>query len=200
MRQMMNVFQAGLVSAGLMLGGQALATDHKNVAKAEKKSSGSIKAAKETLNEAMLNSKVRVKLLKTLAGADPLRVEVDVTGTSVRLSGEVEDRASEKIAVEAAKSVDGVTNVRSTIRHNPKAPHQENFEAMLKDSTLTSEVRLNLLQEIGTQAMGIHITSTDGVVSLRGELPNASTRTRALDQVKDMPSVKRVEDLMSVTP
>ncbi len=193
-----KMVQAGVVMGGVLVAGQAGAYDTKlNPSKPSTKSTGVVANAKEDLNEAMLNTKVRMKLLKSLKGADSLRVSVTVKGTTVMLSGEVEDRASEKVASEAAKSVDGVTNVRTFITHNPKAANQDPFEARVKDAMLAAEVRFALLQELGGDATNVHITATDGVVSMRGELANTEARDRAVDMVKEIAGVQRVEDLTS---
>jgi osmotically-inducible protein OsmY len=183
---------------GLLLAGPTLAADQKSkTTKAKEKVADVAKEINEDINEAVLASKIRVAMLKSLKGADALRVVIGVKGTSATLTGEVEDRASVKVAEETAKSVEGVTTVHSSIKHNPKAAHQENFESNVKDSILVAEVRLRLLQEVGKAALKVHVTATDGVVSLRGEMPDSATRTQALEKVKAMDNVKRVEDLMS---
>lgn len=83
---------------------------------------GQANAARDSVKESMLNAQVRYALLKNLKGADALRVKVEVQGTQVTLGGEVEDRASEKLAGEVARSVAGVTAVKNSITLNPRAP------------------------------------------------------------------------------
>lgn len=201
MHKNIRLLQVAVLSAGLALAGSAAAGDTRTTTtKAKDKATKVAKEVKEDIKETVLNTKIRMTLLKTLKGADALRVNVTVHGTSATLSGEVEDRASEKLASEAAKSVEGVGAVHSKITLNPKAPHQDNFDSRVKDALLVTEVRLRLLQEVGTDAMGISITATDGTVSLRGEMPNSTTRTRAVDNVKQLAGVQTVEDLMSTTP
>jgi len=201
MRNVLRVLQAGFVATSMLVVGTAYGADDKGgEAKPKGKVANAIKEVNQDINEALLASKVRMSLLKSLKGADALRVVLSVQGTTATLSGEVEERASVKVASEAAKSVEGVTAVHSTITHNPKAPHQGDFEAKVKDSILAAEVRLSLLQEVGKAAVGLHITATDGVVSLRGEMPNNTTRNQAVEKVKGMSNVKRVEDLMTTTP
>lgn len=208
------ILRTGILTTGLLLGGTVLAADAKKptaAAKAKANAKETVKDVKEAakearqelkedINEAMLGSKVRLALLKSLKGADSLRVSVAVHGTAVTLSGEIEDRASEKMASEATKAVEGVGTVTSTITHNPKAPHQENFDRNVKDAMLVSEVRLRLLQDLGTAGIGIHVTATDGAVSLRGSMPNETMHSKSLECVKAITGVTRVEDLMTVTP
>lgn len=193
--------QITAVATLLMFASAAGAADTRSkTAKVKRKATQTVKAVKQDVNEALLNSRIQLKLLESLKGADALRVSVDMRGTTAHLSGEVENRASVALAAEAARSVQGVSSVKSQVSHNPKAPHQENFDTHVKDGMLMAQVRIRLLQEVGTSAVGIHITATDGVVSLRGEVPNSTTRAAAVDNVKAISDVKRVEDMLTVTP
>jgi len=199
MQKHLKVVQAALMTSGLLVAGTASAADAKTSEyKSQSKASEMMDEAKEDVSEATLNTKVRVSLLKSLKGADGLRVKINVQGSTVKLSGEVEDRASLKLAEESAKAVTGVTMVKNRIVHNPKAPHQANFESQVKDAVLASEVRLRLLQDVGDSALEMHITATDGVVSLRGQLPSDEARTRAVANIRDLSGVQRVEDLITV--
>lgn len=201
MHKMNKLFQVGAVSVGLLASGWALANETRPMApRAKAKATEGVNTVRENVKEAVLNSKIRMALFKSLKGADALRVEVTVRGTTAMLSGEVEDRASEKVAAEAAKAVEGITAVKSEITHNPKAANQENLETRLKDGMLANQVRLRLLEDLGATTVDIHVTATDGVVTLRGTTPNAAARERAVEKIKDMPEVKRVEDMMSTTP
>jgi len=193
--------KATLITVALALANSAWAADAKSSRqKTREKVGHAMKAATEDLNEAILSTKIRMHLLKSLAGADATRVGVSVRGTEVTLTGQAEDRATLLVAAEAARSVGGVTKVESTITHNPRAPHQENFETAVKDGMLTADVRLRLLIEVGPPAVSIHVTATDGTVSLRGEVPNETIRSLAMEKVTGMTNVKRVEDLMTTTP
>lgn len=155
--------------------------------------------AGENLDEAILGAKIRMALLKNLKGADGMRIEVIVEGTTVTLAGQVNDRASMKLAGEVAKSVGGVKRVNSSLTLNPKSPKQDSFADQVKDATLVTEVRLALLQELGADAVNIHVAAASGVVSLRGNLPTALARDRAVAVVNAVSSVKRVENLLDVT-
>lgn len=160
---------------------------------------GDEQTAGENLDEAILSAKIRMALLKGLKGADGMRIEVTVKDSSVALAGEVNDRASMKLASEVAKSVEGVKQVKSTITLNPKSPKQDSFGAEINDATLVTEVRLVLMQELGADAFKIHVAAASGVVSLRGTLSTPLARDRAVSVVNALSAVKRVEDLIEVT-
>jgi len=198
MRSIHKSLTLSLVTGGMLWTGPVLAEDiNTQRSSIQERASKATQAAKEDLKESMLNAKVRLALLKGMTGADGLRVKVTVRNSEVFLSGEVKDRASEKLAAEMAQSVSGVTSVKSTIRLNPNAPQQDNFEAEIRDSILASEVKMRLLEEVGDTAMNINVETANGVVSLRGTVPNRTAKKNAIKHVEEMNGVNRVEDLLT---
>jgi len=198
MRSIHKSLTLSLVTGALLATGPVLAADITTQRSSiQERASKATQAAKEDLKESMLNAKVRLALLKGMTGADGLRVKVTVRNSEVFLSGEVKDRASEKLAAEMAQSVSGVTSVKSTIRLNPSAPQQDNFEAEIRDSILASEVKMRLLEEVGDTAMNINVETANGVVSLRGTVPNRTAKKNAIKYVEEMNGVNRVEDLLT---
>jgi hyperosmotically inducible protein len=186
-----SLVACGFIAMSVSMSAQSKKPESRRVAEAEQ-SSG------ENLDEAILGAKIRMALLKSLKGADGMRIEVTVTGQDVVLAGEVHDRASMKLASEVVKAVEGVRNVKSTLTLDPKSPKQDSFSAQVNDATLVTEVRLALLEQIGAEAFSIHVAAASGVVSLRGELPSKEERERALKTVNAISSVKRVENLIDV--
>jgi len=197
MRKLIKKFQLALITGGLLMTGTAVAAETVNrYPSIKQRASEATRDVKENLKESLLNAKVRLALLKGMTGADGLRVNVKVINSAVYLSGEVGDRASEKLASEMALAVEGVSSVKSTIRLNIHAPQQDDYEATVKDAILSSEVKMTLLQEVGDNALDINVEAASGVVSLRGTVPNTASRNRAVNRVKDLPGVVRVEDLL----
>jgi len=200
MRSIHTRLLLGLATGTMLVTGPVLADDITTQRSSiRERASHATQVAKEDLKESMLNARVRLALLKGMSGADGLRVKVTVRKSVVYLSGEVKERASEKLASEMAQSVPGVTTVKSTIRLNPDAPQQDGFEAEIRDSILASEVKMRLLQEVGDNAMNINVEAASGVVSLRGTVPNKNVEKTAVKQVEDMGGVSRVEDLLSTS-
>ena len=198
MRNMLKNVRLGLLTGGILMTGTAVAEAVNRNPSIRERASQATRDVKENLRESLLNAKVRVALLKGMTGADGLRVNVKVINSAVFLSGEVGDRAREKLAPEMALAVDGVRSVKSTIRLNINARQQDDYESTVKDAILSSEVKMTLLQEVGDNAMDINVEAASGVVSLRGTVPNTASRNRAVDRVKDLPGVVRVEDLLKI--
>jgi len=188
----------GLAVASFLMAGSAGAAESKAAPTVKDKVTKEAKDARDYVKEGILNSKVRVAMLKNLKGADALRVNIDVEGTRVTLSGEVEQRASEKLAGEVARSVEGVTKVQSNIKLNPKAPQQDGFEAKIKDQMLEADVRVHLLGDVGSAGLTLKVEAASGVVSLRGPMADAALKERALKSAKETPGVTSVQDLLTV--
>lgn len=148
------------------------------------------------LAEATLNSRVRVALLKNLKGSDGLRISVEVNGGTVTLTGEVQERATQKLAPEVVKSVDGAKFVKNLLTLSKDAPHQDDMAGKVHDAMLESSVKLRLLQEVGEVAMKIEVEAADTTVSLRGAVPDVATKEKLVASARKVEGVKDVTDLI----
>jgi osmotically-inducible protein OsmY len=185
-----------MMSSGLLFSAPASAAD----ITAPATPNAVVNAMGEDLQEAMLSGSIHVALLKAVKGADALRISVSCYGSSATLSGAVQDRGSEKLAMAAARQVQGVTAVHSVITVNPRAALQDNLDAHLRDAMVVANVKVLLLQELGATAIRLHVTGANGVVSLSGEIPATASRPTVLKHVQETPGVLRVEDLMTAAP
>mgnify|MGYP001048711759 CR=1 FL=1 len=61
---------------------------------------------------------------------------------------------------------------------------------------LESRVRHVLLRAIGVPAARVEVEATDGVVSLRGQLPDRDASRLAVEAARGVPGVRRVVDLL----
>ena len=153
---------------------------------------------RQEVKDAVLNGRIRAALLKSLRGADGLRVDVQSTRGAVTLTGEVKDRPSQRLAVEVARVVCGVTTVQNFLKLNPRVRNQESQAARLQDAALQTDVKLRLLDAVGDSALKIHVEATSGVVSLRGPVTDEVVSKRAAISAAGAPGVTRVENLMDV--
>jgi len=151
--------------------------------------------------EARTEADVRLALLDKL-GWDALDVKVEVDGGRVLLEGEVEKRATQELAEEVALSVPGVNRVDNRLRTpavstgTPVGQAVGSAEREVNDAALELRVAKNLLGEIGRHAFDLEIESTDGIVSLRGTLPDRERKALALRTAGGTSGVKKVIDLI----
>ena len=144
---------------------------------------------------ALTEVKVKAALLEKL-GTDALGIKVAVVGDKVTLTGAVSKRSTEELAEEVARSVEGVRKVDNRLEVVEGAPSSGNVEAEANDSLLESKVKMALAREIGRHAWKVEVEATDGVVSLRGTVPDKERREIAVKTAKDTKGVRKVVDLL----
>lgn len=158
--------------------------------------------AEARVADALLTETVRSKLLDKL-GSGALGIDVVARGDLVLLTGAVEERSTQELAFEVAKSVPGVRRVDNKIGLVPRtggpgavgrATAATGRE--LGDADLESQVKSRLLGEIGRWALEIEVEAADGVVSLRGWVPDAAREKIALDTARGVRGVREVIDLI----
>jgi osmotically-inducible protein OsmY len=166
-------------------------------------------ASREAIREqdvadARLEADVRLALLDKL-GEDGLGVTVDAVGGRVSLIGAVDKRTTQELAEEVAKSVPGVQSVDNRLAAREGQPESTmagkavgRAEREVGDAVLEMRVGKNLLGEIGRYALDLEVEVTDGVVSLRGTLPDKERKSLALRAARETSGVQRVVDLVQV--
>jgi len=144
---------------------------------------------------------LRVKLdLLTHLGVDALHIDVDTTGGQVVLAGTVEKRESKELAGELTRNVDGVRTVENDLRLESAQRDPSKLEAAAKeakaelaDVALETRVRLELVNQLGSDGLRIGTEAADGVVTLEfGKDVTGARRTQAVTAVQTVQGVNRV--------
>jgi hyperosmotically inducible periplasmic protein len=158
----------------------------------------------QDVSDARLEKEVRLALLEKL-GEDGLGVTVDAHGGRLTLVGAVDKRATQELAEEVAKTVPGVVSVDNHLFAREEAPESttvgravDHAEREVDDAVLEMRVGKNLLGEIGRYALDLEVEATEGVVSLRGTLPDAERKSLALKAARETSGVKQIVDLLQV--
>jgi osmotically-inducible protein OsmY len=155
----------------------------------------------------LLLTRIRVALLEHLS-SDGMRVQLQVRGGVVELSGKVEKRSSEELAEAVARSVSGVREVHNGVTLSPDAQAAgpavaraiDKVEREVADAVLEGKVKAGLLEELGQVAFDIEVEATDGVVSLSGTVPDGARRELAVKIAKKTTGVKELHDFLKVKP
>ncbi len=146
------------------------------------------------------------ELLLEKGGKVAVGIRVTVDRAKAILTGEVPTRAAQELAEEVALSVDGIKSVDNRLRvvpppgGNAADAAARTMEEETADAYLESKVKRHLYNEIGKRARDLEVEAVDGVVSLRGTLPDASRKQIALDAATKTKGVTRVIDLIKVKP
>jgi osmotically-inducible protein OsmY len=145
---------------------------------------------------------VKMALLEKL-GTDSLHVDVMAHEGDVRLSGTVEKRETRELAATIAKSIPAVTSVRNDIRleSNLDNPNKAGVaageaEAELKDTLLSTKVRMALVDGLGSDGFRIGTEVASGVVTL--EFAPELAATRRAEALKAAQGVEGVSKVVSV--
>jgi osmotically-inducible protein OsmY len=165
---------------------------------------GSEAIREQDVADARLEADVRVALLEKLSD-DALGVTVDASRGRVKLIGVVDKRSTQELAEEVAKSVPGVQSVDNQLSAREAPPESTavgkavgHTEREVDDAILEMRVGKNLLGEIGRYALDLEVEATEGVVSLRGTLPDPERKSLALKVARETTGVKQVVDLLKV--
>jgi osmotically-inducible protein OsmY len=158
----------------------------------------------QDVSDARLEKDVRLALLDKL-GEDVLGVTVDARGGRVTLIGAVQKRSTQELAEEVAKTVPGVRSVDNHLFAREASPESSTVgRAMghagreVDDAILEMRVGKNLLEEIGRYALDLEVEASEGVISLRGTLPDPERKSLALKAARATSGVKQVVDLLKV--
>lgn len=162
-------------------------------------------ASSRAVSDARLAASIHVALLEQL-GEDALGIETRVSGNKAVLSGEVGRRSSEELAEEVALSVDGIDRVSNHLRTRGTAGAKkgrvqkalDDAGHEVEDAALETRVGIALLEELGRHAFGIEVEATDGVVSLRGHVPDEERRELAKRTAAGITGVEKVLDLLTL--
>jgi osmotically-inducible protein OsmY len=108
----------------------------------------------------------------------------------------VSKRSTAELAEEVARSVEGVSKVDNRLAVVEGSQASGNVENEANDSLLESRVKMALASEIGRHAWNVEVEATDGVVSLRGTVPDRERREIAVKAAKGTKGVRKVVDLI----
>jgi osmotically-inducible protein OsmY len=154
---------------------------------------------------AKLEQQVATMLVNKLGDdAATIRAVVDNKG-KVMLIGTAAKRSTQELAKEVALFVPGVEKVQNKVEFVPAAAEGNVAEQAVattgneaSDSGLETSVKYQLKREVGKTAWKIEVEAVEGVVSLRGTVPDQARLDTALKTAKGVGGVKQVIDLLRV--
>lgn len=163
-------------------------------------------AQEDAATKALITAENVKALLLEKGGVKAVPIVVTMDGTTAILTGDVATKAVQELASEVALAVDGVKKVDNRLKlvgeksfgkMSSEEAAKEN-ERELADARLESSGKIALYKAIGTSASKLEIEAADGVVSVRGTVPDVERKKVALDTIGKMKDVKKVVDLIKV--
>jgi hyperosmotically inducible protein len=163
----------------------------------------------EQMSAALITAKIQAKYF-TDADVKARDVNVSTTNGVVTLSGRVETEAERQKAYDIARTTEGVTRVENGLIVQPSGGAvattgtavQNTGRAVVNqmdDARITSTIQSKYFLDDMVKGRRINVDSTQGVVTLRGEVTSESERAQALLLARATEGVQRVEDNLTVT-
>ncbi|MDE5427633.1 molecular chaperone OsmY [Raoultella ornithinolytica] len=147
------------------------------------------------MDDSTITARVKAALIddKNIRGSD---ISVKTENKVVTLSGSVDSAEQKDLAVNAAKTVKGVTTVNDQL--NVVAEKSASLEGYAGDTAITSQVKAKLLADDIVPSRKVTVETRDGTVHLSGTVDSRQQADRAADIAKAVSGVKNVENNLSV--
>jgi osmotically-inducible protein OsmY len=137
-------------------------------------------------------------------GGDAVDIHVVVDENAASISGEIAERSTLELSEEVVKVTGGVIVVHNFLDYTPTELYSVGDlatpdELQTRDAALEEKVVSELTSQVGDDAVTVAVEACDGVVILRGSLPDARRREIIVRTAQGLPEVVRVIDLLEVT-
>lgn len=147
------------------------------------------------MDDSTITARVKAALIddKNIRSSD---ISVKTENKVVTLSGSVDGAGQKDLAVNAAKTVKGVTSVNDQLR--VVAEPSASLKGYAGDTAITSQVKAKLLADDIVPSRKVTVETRGGTVHLSGTVDSRQQADRAADIAKAVSGVKNVENNLSV--
>ena len=158
---------------------------------------------KRYFNNGLREGKIETALLFN-ENLNSFTIDVEVTDSKAMLRGNVSNGVEKELAEEIALSVAGIEEVDNLLLISEDAKAEEekkegdSFLAAVEDATITAKVKMKLLANEFVDGVDINVDTNENVVTLDGEVKTEAEKDLAEQLVKNMDSVRSVENLLKV--
>jgi osmotically-inducible protein OsmY len=144
-------------------------------------------------SDAWIALKVRGELL-VKANVSATSTNVDVKDGVVTLTGTVQNTAQKELTGLYAKDIDNVKSVTNDLTVQPGDTASDTMD----DASITSQVKLSLLDHRATSALSTKVTTENGVVTVSGVADTDAERSLVSKLAQDTRGVSSVTNNMTV--
>lgn len=147
----------------------------------------------ETMDDVGIAAGVKSKLIWSRY-TDALDIEVDSENGHVTLNGSTDSDVSKELAGKLAANTHGVYSVDNQLRvTDTSTTTTEDAGQAISDTWITTKVKSTLLYSSNVHGRDITVTTTDGIVTLSGELNSGAERELAIELARSIRGVKDVD-------
>lgn len=145
-----------------------------------------------------IETKIAAKLVDAF-GDDAKTIRVTWVDGKAILTGKVVERSTQELAEQVALYFGEVSDVDNQLKaEKDRSLVNGQLEDEGRDAALESEAKATLGSEIGSHAKDVNVEACEGVVALRGTVPDETRHKLALDAIGKMSRVSKVIDLLRV--
>lgn len=125
----------------------------------------------------------------------PLGIDVSTEDGRVILEGKADSEAARELAGQLAANTEGVAGVDNRIVVDPGVRGDSGRDASeaVSDGWITAKVKSTLLFSRGVSGTAINVDTSDGVVTLTGDVESEAEKELAVRLAKDIRGVARVD-------
>jgi hyperosmotically inducible periplasmic protein len=169
-------------------------------------------AAAMTTACAQTDAGISTSVKSRLAADDTVkayRIDVDTKDKVVTLRGEVDTPAARDRAVEVARATSGVRDVVDVLKVAPATAATSgraddareaarDDRSTVGDAGITASIKTKMLADSTVGGLKINVDTTNGVVSLTGDVKSAAEKRRAVAIARETDGVKSVNDKLEI--
>lgn len=167
-------------------------------------------ASESAIKDAWLDGKLETALLFN-EHLNSFDIDTDVKNGVAVLRGAVESDIDRDLADQIAQSIDGVTDVKNKLvvdTQKAKASHDDSnddaksrrgFKQSVANATLTARIKSELLVNSNTAGLSINVDSSDGQVTLSGDVDSEQEKELAEKIAENAQGARSVENRLKVS-
>jgi hyperosmotically inducible periplasmic protein len=163
-----------------------------------------------TTRDAWLDGKLETAYLFN-THLNNFKIDTDVKGGVAYLSGTVESDIDKSLAVEIAKGIEGIKDVKDNLVVDANPPKREiearvdttstekrSFRQWFDDATTTAAVKSRLIGNENTKGLKIDVDTSYDIVTLSGNVASAEEKQLAEQLARNTSDVKDVHNELHV--
>lgn len=155
-----------------------------------------IQKLEQDLSDVLITTKITAQYTESTS-LNPLKISVDTNKGIVRLSGFVKDKQAFVDALRIAKNTNGVKNVLTKDLYIKKV-NTAFTDAFITARVETAVLKAKVLDDESIPLVGINASTSNGVVTLSGQVSSSQSIASIIKRVNAIRGVKKIITFLKV--
>lgn len=149
----------------------------------------------QEVSDSYITTKITAKFAKNKS-LNPLKISISTEKGVVTLKGYAPDKESFVNALSLAKNTKGVQSVNANDLHIKKV-NTVFIDAFITAEVETAVLKAKILDDESIPLVGVNAETTNGVVTLSGQVKNSSSVAYIIKRVSSVSGVKKIVSLLT---